>query len=381
MEKFLYLFTGLLGFIVFFVMVFRLKKNHNTNAYFLIIIFLSNIRFIIYGLIDTFPNLLTLQHEINIVLYLNASPLIYLYFKKLVNGSENFEKRNMLHLITPIFFFIIIWFNNHFRLLTHNEVSSLYIKGLIIIAILYVIASYKLLNNNVWKQNNDLLNINQKNKIFKQWTIILFILFVLMFIRFLIIYVLNSLEINFFNRNQFLWISALICVGLYLKMFQSPELIYGYHMYQKKINEYKENTIVYKNIWITKKPEITNIQDAILKEKMEINIVNYILSIEKIALTSEVFFTENFNTSKLATELNIPKSHILYLFKYHSKIKLSEFTKIIRVQKTIQLTENGYLKTKKMEYLASDVGFTSYSSFFKSFISVTGVSPQEYLKK
>lgn len=324
---------------------------------------------------------MSLQNHVDLVLHLNTWPLMYLYFKKLIDGTEEFKKRNLLHFIAPALFSILIWLNNNFRLQPHKGISTFFIVCIIIITVLYIIASYKLLNNNVWKRQNDLLNINQKNKTFKQWTLILFTLFVLMFLRFLIIYILNIFEISFLNRNQFLWISALICMGLYLKMLQSPELIYGYHMFQKKINEYKENTIVFKNIWITKKPKISNIQDAILKEKMEINIVNYILSIEKIALNSEVFFTENFNSSKLAAELNIPKSHILYLFKYHSKIKLSEFIKIIRIQKTIQFIESGYLKTKKMEYLASDVGFTSYSSFFKSFISVTGVSPQEYLKK
>lgn len=155
----------------------------------------------------------------------------------------------------------------------------------------------------------------------------------------------------------------------------------GFHVFQNKIKEYKKNTIIYKNIWITKKPIISNIQDSILKEKMEINIENYIVDIENLAVNSNAFFTEKYNTTNLANELNIPKSHILYLFKYHSKIKFSEFKKIIRIQKTISLIEEGYLKKNTMESLASEVGFTSYSSFFKSFLSITGVSPQEYLKK
>jgi AraC-like DNA-binding protein len=381
LENSIYLFSGLLGFIVFLLMVFRYKKNHNTNAYFLVLILLTSIRFIIHGFITIYPFLLNLQNQFDIAVNVFAWPLVYLYFYNLVYNPSHFIKSNLLHFVIPTLFLSSIWFNDYLTKQDYNKVVFIGIVIIISTSILYVIASYKLLNNTVWTQKNELLRIDQKNKLFKQWTIILFVLFILMFLRFLFNFTLKCLGIDYFNKHQFLWFSALICIGLYLKMLQSPELIYGYHVFQKKIKEYKKNTIIYKNIWITKKPVISNIQDSILKEKIENNIENYILSFENLVINSNAFFTEKYNTTNLANELNIPKSHILYLFKYHSKIKFSEFKKIIRIQKTIRLIEEGYLKKNTMESLASEVGFTSYSSFFKSFLSITGVSPQEYLKK
>jgi AraC-like DNA-binding protein len=381
LENSIYLFSGLLGFIVFLLMVFRYKKNHNTNAYFLVLILLTSIRFIIHGFITIYPFLLNLQNQFDIAVNVFAWPLFYLYFYNLVYNPSHFIKSNLLHFVIPTLFISSIWFNDYLTKQDYNKVVFIGIVIIITTSILYVIASYKLLNNTVWTQKNELLRIDQKNKLFKQWTIILFVLFILMFLRFLFNFTLKCLGIDYFNKHQFLWFSALICIGLYLKMLQSPELIYGYHVFQKKIKEYKKNTIIYKNIWITNKPVISNIQDSILKEKIENNIENYILSFENLVINSNAFFTEKYNTTNLANELNIPKSHILYLFKYHSKIKFSEFKKIIRIQKTIRLIEEGYLKKNTMESLASEVGFTSYSSFFKSFLSITGVSPQEYLKK
>jgi AraC-like DNA-binding protein len=381
LENSIYLFSGLLGFIVFLLMVFRYKKNHNTNAYFLVLILLTSIRFIIHGFITIYPFLLNLQNQFDIAVNVFAWPLVYLYFYNLVYNPSHFIKSNLLHFVIPTLFISSIWFNDYLTKQDYNKVVFIGIVIIISTSILYVIASYKLLNNTVWTQKKELLRIDQKNKLFKHWTIILFVLFILMFLRFLFNFTLKCLGIDYFNKHQFLWFSALICIGLYLKMLQSPELIYGYHVFQKKIKEYKKNTIIYKNIWITNKPVISNIQDSILKEKIENNIENYILSFENLVINSNAFFTEKYNTTNLANELNIPKSHILYLFKYHSKIKFSEFKKIIRIQKTIRLIEEGYLKKNTMESLASEVGFTSYSSFFKSFLSITGVSPQEYLKK
>jgi AraC-like DNA-binding protein len=80
----------------------------------------------------------------------------------------------------------------------------------------------------------------------------------------------------------------------------------------------------------------------------------------------------------LANYLNIPKSHLIYVFKYHSNISFIDFKKIIRIQKSTLLISEGYLKVNTFESLAAEVGFSTYSAFFKSFKSIIGVSPQEY---
>jgi AraC-like DNA-binding protein len=105
---------------------------------------------------------------------------------------------------------------------------------------------------------------------------------------------------------------------------------------------------------------------------------NYIHEIENQALNSTLFFSETFSLIDIANKLNIPKSHLLYLFKYHSAISFSDFKKIIRIQKSIELLNNGYLKNSTFDSLANETGFSSYSSFYKSFKNNIGKSPQEY---
>ena len=251
----------------------------------------------------------------------------------------------------------------------------------IFINIAYAIASYKLLKEKLWKRKSDVLVINQQNNIIKRWTQLLFSIFTLMLIRFIIGLTLNDAFFWYINQNSYLWVGAVIWIALYIKILYSPEFLYGYEIFQSKIKELKKHAIIFDNIWITKtSKEITNIQDLVLKEKIASNIENYILDIEQLALSTNLFFDKNFKPKNLADKLAIPKSHVLFVFKYHAAISFADFRKIIRIQKTILLIEEGYLKTNTMESLSDITGFKSYSNFFKSFKSITGVSPQVYIR-
>ena len=47
----------------------------------------------------------------------------------------------------------------------------------------------------------------------------------------------------------------------------------------------------------------------------------------------------------------------------------------------MQLIQEGYLVSNIMETLATEVGFSTYSSFFKNFKEITKIAPQEYSQK
>jgi len=175
---------------------------------------------------------------------------------------------------------------------------------------------------------------------------------------------------------------ALLWIFIYLKILSDPEFLYGYDVLQSKIKEYKKHSIVLDNVWKMEHNEVlVNVQDAILKEKIGRSIENYIIEMEHLALHSNLFFKETFSAEDLANKLGIPKSHLLYVFKYHANVSFSDFKKIIRIQKAITFMEEDYLKNNMMESLALEVGFSSYSPFFKSFKTITGLSPQEYYNK
>ena len=377
LEKTTYLITALLGFITILLIGYRFNSKKHTNFYLLLIFFLSSVRFFLHGLSDTLF-IHPILRNIDVVFANTAWPLMYLYFGKLNNVHEKLKGRELLHLAIPLLLVTLFFLQ---RLFTGEFIINASKTGTIITIlynIFYVVTSYKLLHKGIWNRKSKIILINQQNIFISKWTKLLYGLFVLMLIRFLINMLFNDSELWYLNKNKFLWVAALLWIVLYIKILYSPEFLYGYDILQNKIKEYKKNAIVFDHIWSTTSRQVINIQDMVLKEKIEGSIQNYILEIEHYALNTDLFLTENFKVNNLANKLNIPKSHVLYLFKYHSSISFSDFKKIIRVQKSIELIEAGYLKTNTLESLAAVTGFSSYSPFYKSFKLITSTSPQTY---
>lgn len=377
LEKTIYLITAALGFIIILLIGFRFNSKKQTNLYLVLFLFLSSFRFLSHGLANRSPFDLY-QKQIDLIFIISAWPLVYLYFGKLNNSHAHLKGKELLHLATPFLIFLFYCLKDFFT----PEASS---YGMIIgsfIAITfnigYVIATYKLLKQTIWKRSSEIIVINQQNILISKWTKFLYALFVVMLLRFFINLTLNGSDYWQVDQNNFLWAAAILWILLYIKILYSPEFLYGYDFLQNKIKDYKNNAIVFNHIWSTTGREIINIQDVALKEKMEGNIQNYIIDIEHLALNTNLFLTENFKIDNLANTLKLPKSHIKYFFKYHSQISFSDFKKIIRIQKSLALIEDGYLKENTLESLAAYTGFSSYSPFFKSFKSITGKSPQSY---
>ena len=377
LEKTIYLITALLGFITILLIGFRFNSKKHTNFYLLLFFFLSSIRFFIHGWADTLP-FENFTRNIDFIIAINAWPLIYLYFGKINNAHHLARGKQLLHLTIPFVFTLLFFLKSLFT--DDFAIHAFKIGAIITILynIFYAITSYRFLHETIWKRSSKIVVVNQQNMLIAKWTKLLYGLFVLMLIRFLINLLCNDSELWYRNKNNFLWVAALLWIVLYIKILYSPEFLYGYEILQNKIKEYKKNAIVFDHIWSTSSKQVINLQDVVLKEKIEGSIQNYIMDIEHYALNTNLFLTENFKVSDLANKLNLPKSHVLCLFKYHSTISFGDFKKIIRVQKSIELIEDGYLKTNTLESLAAVTGFSSYSPFYKSFKNITNTSPQSY---
>jgi AraC-like DNA-binding protein len=379
-EKILYLFAGGLGIIIFLLMVFRFKNNRNINIYFIALAFLGSLRFLSYGLSTNVAALSPQSKLINYLFSLCVWPLFYLYFKKIVQIHAVFKKRDALHFLAPIIITSFIAFKNYFNVEFYTTVVGVCFVFSLALSVVYAIVCYRFLRKNIWNRSSDILVINQQNKLIKQWTKIIYTVSIIMLIRFLLNVAMNNDLLWFKNQKDYLWISAFCWIGIYVKMLIYPEILYGYDIFQKKINDYKKSAIVFNHIWITSGKQVVNIQDAALKEKIVDSIQNYIIAIELLAINTDLFLKDDFTINDLVNKLNAPKSHVVYLFKYHCTISFVDFKKIIRVQKAVLLIEEGFLKSNTLEALAVRTGFSSYSPFFKSFKSITGMSPKDYLK-
>ena len=184
------------------------------------------------------------------------------------------------------------------------------------------------------------------------------------------------------NEYSYLWISALIWISMFIKILVTPEILYGFNVFDNTLKNEKKSNIELAVFWdMEPKMVSNNIQNNQLKEKIDKNLIEYICKIEQISLEFESFKSFKFSISDLAIKLKIPISHINYIFKYHCKVSFSDFKKMIRIHHSIVLIESNYLKTNTLESLAKEVGFASYNSFFTSFKEITGLSPRDHINQ
>jgi AraC-like DNA-binding protein len=379
--KNLFLVTSLLGFCTIALLVVRFKESRTLSYFFLFFLFLSNVRLLGHGLIDLIPIPFNIK-LLDTLFLLLAWPLLFLFTLEITGTKSRIKKYDFLHFILPFVIFCLTYSNINWTPETYEIGSKILIILAILNNIVYTIFAYKVMNENLWKKTVDLTKISLQTNVNRKLILYIYIIFVLMEIRFLYNIVTNFNANWHSNINNFLWVGALISLFMYLKVIFFPDYFYDYEYYKKRNKKYEKQAISVDKTWIFEVPkEIKNVQDAYLKEKIEPNLEQYILRIENLATNTDCFISENFTTKNFADEMTIPKSYLQYIFKYHCLFSFNDYRKIIRIQKAKLLIKEGYLKKNTMESLASQTGFSSYSAFFKNFKSVTGFSPQEYVRK
>ncbi|WP_223446655.1 helix-turn-helix domain-containing protein [Polaribacter litorisediminis] len=181
--------------------------------------------------------------------------------------------------------------------------------------------------------------------------------------------------------------SLVFWLVIFFKILISPEILFGLPIlnstllkYNEIVSEKKEIVTTPDDNWILETSSKKTTQDEKLQEKIRANIKNYIYEVDQLSTEKLIFRNPKISQSDIAEKLGVPASHIVYLFKYHSKISFSEYRMNSRIQDAIELIKEGFLNTETFESLAYKTGFASYNPFFTAFKKITTYSPQEFLK-
>ncbi|WP_310595898.1 AraC family transcriptional regulator [Flavobacterium sp.] len=379
-ENLIISFSGLIGFLTIFLILLRYRTNRITNSYLIIIFLIVSTRMLLIGsftiINDSF--ILIILNKYNNLL-IAIVPCIYLYFFNLIKDLKKIEIKNYIHFIIPLSFNLIDYFLENYDLKTVNTAYYYYIF-FTIYTFAYFILIYNLLNKNIWNRTGEIRIVIQQNQLIRKWSIYLFSFFVIIAIRLIAVLFLEINNNNYNFGSSYLWISSVLWLIIYFKIITSPEILYGYNFLNEKITEQKRSENATISFWTdTPISEINNIQDLQLKEKIKSSIKKYMGEVDQFSFHHQAYRNAKFSLTDLSNKLNIPKSHLTYLFKYHSKISFPEYKKIVRIQDGLELIHSGYLTTNTYESLAKEIGFTAYNTFFVSFKDVTGITPQEYL--
>ena len=346
------------------------------------IFFTSSTTFLISGIAGIYNNADLMTFSKNSTVYTTLFlPCFYIYFTYLIRDHQRFQHKDFIHILFLLFtilereFLLLDW-------LLGYKLNYLFTQFFAIYALVYYVMIFLLLKNNVWNKKAILSIVMAQNKLIKKWTVLLFIVLLIFLLRFYIV---------FFNDYLFpeslvtakpvknLWVIPLVWIVLFLIILFYPEILYGFNRFQTQPS--KINPEVYENnYWnLISKIKINNNHDIVLKKKIGANIEKYIFELNVILYNNSYFINPNFSMKDLAQVLNIPKSHLTFVFKYHSELSFSDYKKISRIQNSIELINTNYLDFNTLDSLAKKVGFSSYNPFFSCFKEVVGKSPHEYV--
>ena len=286
----LYLATSILGLVVVLIALLY-RNNRYVNTYLTLYFFLGSLRFLIHAL----TNLLAIERIpiADFAFTTLAWPLLFLYFKDLINNNSNHNiKSELKHLIVPFFLFTLVCFKSQIK----EEMTTILLKIGVPIVITYTLGyclwSFILLKKHLWTKRSLIKSTNKQQLAIRNWSKFLFFIFTLILIRFItnpIIYPQN----NFLNpNNDFLYLGAMMWIVVYIKLLTSPEFLFGYDVFQDKINKHKIDFIVFDNQWNKSiSIDITNKKDLVLKEIIDKKYIEYIEIIEHIAQKTDFFFS------------------------------------------------------------------------------------------
>lgn len=372
-----FIMNGAFGLLCSIIVFLSIRKNRIVNMYLAFMILTVSIRLILRGFFE-------LTDENEIISYVSKNNihslficLPYLYLKNLLDENPKFKWTDLLHFIIPT----IVWVSDRFRLFNyyfsdHSQVIFLWL--IISLIFFYVIRSTYLIKSK-FNYSHSLGPLDKQQKKLKNWSYLILVTFFLLGIRVVVSLVLSQQD-GFVSDQIFFWINSVIWFFIFLGLFTNPDLLNRYYTIIAQEKPILSKSKNYNKHWKLKPIcRITNAQDLQLSQKINGQLEVIFRLIDAESSDNKAFIQSEFSIIDLANKLSIPKSHMVYVFKYHSKLTFTELKKKVRVEEAIELMKNNYLKQNTLESLSKEVGFTTYNTFYTSFKEETGMAPNQFL--
>jgi AraC-like DNA-binding protein len=243
----------------------------------------------------------------------------------------------------------------------------------------YFVMIFRLLYRHVWKRSSEFMTVERQNKVIRNWTIFMYSIMVGMLVRSFLTFSMNNFTYYGESEPIMLWVGAILWMALFVKVMITPEILYGYQIFNKIKEKPGIQELVLSDIWSAEKPvvPIENERDKKLQEKVAPQIKSYLRKIEDKLLHSDVLKNPDFGIDELAAETGIPSSHLNFIFRYHARETFNDCKKLLRIRKAVNILEDDGQQALTFEAIAQQVGFSSYSTFYNSFKNIMGITPME----
>jgi len=321
------------GFLLSLYFAINTKKEHITNYFLSLLLFVLSVRITKSVFFYFNANLSNVFIQIGLSACILIGPFLYLYLK----SYHEDQKVNWIKHVAP-FLIIMTGLGFFYSYVEHQLIWTRYIVTIIYAqGFVYLALAFKYLKPIILKfRSNDSL------KKIEVWflSIYLGVAFILL------AYTIAAYTSYIVGALSFTFILYLIILLLIFKSGKSATFLDEKEKYKNK--EFDQDTI------------------QLMDKKLN------------IIMEKELFLNTNFSLEEAARELKVTK-HILS--QYVNEVLGKSFSSLIkeyRIEKAKKLleTERNYT----IESLGYDSGFSSKSTFFTAFKKITGLTPAEYQK-
>ena len=383
----LYLTTAITGLICLINILanVNLKNSRTINKFLIIIFFFQSLRFLAYGVSPFIEDYS--QYKIRVTLdILNVliMPCFYLYFVDLIDEKE-FRINKLLHLlwgpVSLVLIYLVLEFTNVLK--NAADIPKVISPAALLFYSVYAVLIFRLLKRHVWTRSSELRTVSRQNRIIRNWTIFIFTMLVGMLLRSYASFSMNDFTYHGETEPKLLWLGALLWMALFIKLIFTPEILYGFNIFNKINEKSGIQNLALSEIWSADKPitPVENERDKKLQEKVAPQLNNYLHRIENKLLFSDLLKDPEFGLEELSAETGIPSSHLNFIFRYHSRESFNDCKKLLRIREAVRMLEDENQQTLTFEAIAQKVGFNSYTTFFNSFKTIMGITPMDMKSK
>ena len=335
-------------------------------------------------------------------LYFLIGPFAYFYARSIFQDTINLSKKDYLHflpfviiIIGAIPFLFSSWEYKMFigqLIVNKTFMASNYNINFLVPKIINQLIRppyalfYLVLISREFIKNKLVFKSFLHAKVIKIWLVLFYIFFSLIGFFYIIVQLAFYLNINFFFDNFWFYYLingiGFIYLAFHFALVLFPQIVYGLPIPKLLL----ENPSVTLDVaTIRKKKELIS---PLIENKQ--NMISsffsneYLLEIELAIsnwMSEKKYLEVNASLVSFSNYTNIPVHHLSYYFNSMLKVKYTDWRNTLRTEYIKAKIDSGSYKTITLEALSLESGFSSQSTFIRSFKNVFNCTPSDYIKR
>ena len=334
-------------------------------------------------------------------LYFLIGPFAYFYVRSILRDNLKLSKTDFLHFLPFILIFIgtipFLFSTWEYKFLLAKSIAdgefmqSKYNINFLIPKIINQLIRppfamlYLVLISREFIKSRNVFKSFSYGKVVKIWLGLFFLFFSLTVVFYIIVQLAFYLNIQFLFDN--LWVYYLLnsIAFVYLvfnfSLILFPQILYGLPI-SKLIIDHNDIHKVTKPIQNNNDTTIPIIENklatlsAFFSKEYEIEIESTINN----WIAEKKYLEVNASLVTFSNYTNIPVHHLSYYFNSMLKVKYTDWRNALRIEYAKAQIDSGLNKSITLEALSLESGFSSQSTFIRSFKNVFGCTPSDYIK-